>query len=143
MMTTTRRISASVLAALAAITLGACSSSPSSPSSSSSARACAQLDGLVSSMQNLSKATISENGLASLTDTLQQVQTQLDELQNSVSSQVKPQVATVKAQVQQLQDAVAAVRTAPTEQNLAAARTALQTLQSTIIALPAAVQAKC
>jgi hypothetical protein len=140
---TLRRITASALVALAAVTLTACSSSSDSPSSSSAARACAQLDSLVASMQNLSNTTISENGLAALRDTLQQVQTQLDELQNTVSGQVKPQVATVKAQVQQLQDAVQAVRTAPTQQNLAAARTALQTLQSTIIALPSAVQAKC
>ena len=98
---------------------------------------------MASSVRNLGNTTISENGLAALRDSLQQVQAQLDQLGNEVSSQVQPQVAAVKNQLQQLRTALEAVRNDATAANLAAARTALQALQSTITALSAAVGPSC
>jgi chromosome segregation ATPase len=104
---------------------------------------CAQLEGVASSIRNLGDTTISGNGLAALRDSLQQVQAQLDQLGNEVNSQVQPQVAAVKNQLQQLRTALEAVRNDATAANVAAARTALQALQSTVTALAAAVGPSC
>lgn len=137
----TRGIAVAMLTALAVLPAAACSSSSSS--SPSQSRACAQLDSLVASTKNLSNTTVSENGLAAVAGQLQQVQTQLEQLATEVSSAVKPKVATAQSQVHQLQESIAAVRTDPTGENLAAAHTALITLQATIAALPSAVEAAC
>jgi small-conductance mechanosensitive channel len=163
-----RGTTVTVLAALGVIALAGCSSTSSSSSSSTSSSAssstsssasssasssspqssaqgdvCAQLEGVASSIRNLGDTTISGNGLAALRDSLQQVQAQLDQLGNEVNSQVQPQVAAVKNQLQQLRTALEAVRNNATAANVAAARTALQALQSTVTALAAAVGPSC
>src|SRR4051812_6132731 len=54
-----RRTAAAMLAALAAVTLSACSQS-------AQARTCDRMDGVSSAIENLRNVTISENGMAAL-----------------------------------------------------------------------------
>lgn len=124
---TWRRYAASMLVVFAISGTAACSQSKSA--------ACTQVDALRSSIKQLQKTSLSENGMGSLSLALSDVRNELKRLTEEASTQFQPQIDAVRTAVDQVEQRVSEAKAAPSAQAfgqvgvaLGGAQTAVQDL---------------
>jgi hypothetical protein len=123
------------LAALTAPTLVSCG--PDTPA------VCEQAEELRTAVQNVKDVNVSENGLAALTSTLDQVMVEFEQFRTEAGNQFKPQIDAVKVAADQVRVSLADARAEPTAATLGAVRTSLGALQTAGQGLRDTVAATC
>jgi hypothetical protein len=124
-----------VAAAVGVMTAGGCASDQPA--------ACAHLDAVHASLENVGNDNVSENGLSQLRTDLTQLQANLIALRTAAQAQFPTEIDGVRGASNQLAATVAAARATPDATTFAAVRTALSGLQDSVGHLADAMSGTC
>lgn len=132
---TARQAVAAAVLLLAALTLVGCGNSRPA--------VCSDVDSLQSSVDNLKRVDVRENGLSELSSNLNQVKQDVDQLGKDAQSQYRQQIDGVESAVNRLSSSTSAAKANPTAATLSAVRTGVQGVQSAFDDLRHAVSSTC
>jgi len=124
------------------LTLTGCGSSSGSSSTTKPA-ICADINALKSSVDDLKKVNITQNGLASLQTSLTKVQSDLKQVTSDAKKQYASQVDAIDKAASSLGASLQAATSNPSGQTVAAVGTAVKALGASLTTLEDAVKSTC
>ncbi len=104
---------------------------------------CVSLEAVQVSVDNISKANVSENGLTQLRTDLKTLKENLEKLLDDARAQFQPQVDAVRAAVDEFSSSVTAATEDPNATTFESVRTAVKSLGDAIKDLGTAVSETC